>query len=83
MAAAREKQRVDEAMLRERRAAAEPELHVDEAAVEAGIVRDQHAVADELGKGVDDLLEARLAAQELVGQAVHRAPPRRRPAGAD
>ena len=50
MAAARQQQRVDEAMLRDRRAAAEPELHVDEAAVEAGIVRDQRAVADEVGE---------------------------------
>ena len=55
-----------------RRAAAEAELHVDEAAVEAGIVRDQRAVADELGELLDDLLEARLPAQELVGQPVHR-----------
>ena len=64
------------------RPAALAELVVEEAEIEAGIVRDQRAIADELEQLLAHVAEGAACRQEAVGQAVHRLGlARHRPAG--
>ena len=61
-----ERQRVDHAVHADRRAAATFELVIEEAEVEAGIVRDERRILDELEQLLGLLGEARLVGQEQV-----------------
>ena len=71
MLATRQHQRVDEALLAERLAPAARQLGVDEGDVEAGVVRDQAGLADELEKLGRDRREERLIPEEGVVEAMH------------
>ena len=59
------------------------ELVIEEAEVEAGIVRDQRAIAEEFEQILDLVGESGLVGEEAVGQAVHRLAPRSASAGRD
>ena len=59
-------------VMQTQRPAALAELVVEEAEIEAGIVRDQRRIADELEQLLADVAEARLVGEEAVGEAVHR-----------
>ncbi len=63
-------QRVDHPRHADRLPAAPLQLVVEEAEIEAGIVRDQRRIADELEQFLDLVGESRLIRQENVGQAV-------------
>src|SRR5687767_14986945 len=71
MAAARQRQRVDDAAARKRRTADALQLGVDEAQIERAVVGDERRVADELQELVDNLRKPGLVLQELVAEAVH------------
>ena len=57
--------------MRDRGPAAIFELEIEEAEVEAGIVRDERRILDEVEQLVDRLGKARLVRQEDARQAVH------------
>src|SRR5689334_1928335 len=67
----REGQRVDHAAHRNTRLAAFLELEIQESEVEAGVVRDEWRIRDELQEIIDLLPEAGLVGQEQVGEPVH------------
>jgi len=67
----RERQRIDHAAHRHARPAAAFQLVIEEAEVEAGIVRDQRRIFDELEQLLGLLGKQRLVGQESVGEAVH------------
>src|SRR3954451_21071152 len=67
----RERQRIDHSAHRYRRPAATLELRIEEAEVEAGIVRDQRTILDEVEQLFGLVAEQRLVRKEGVGQAVH------------
>ncbi len=68
---ARQHQRVDEALFRQRRPAKQLKLIVQKAAVEFSIVGDDRVIAKERHQLVDDIgmLETLLVAQRVVGDA--------------
>ncbi len=68
---ARQHQRIDEALFRQRRPAQKFKLVVQEAAVEFSVVSDDRIIAEECHQLVDDIgmLETLLVAQRVVGDA--------------
>src|SRR5664280_818530 len=71
MLAARQQQRIDQPLARDRRTLDALELGDEEAVVEAGIVDHQRRVADEAEEIVGDVAEKRLVLEELGRQPVN------------
>ncbi len=72
MLAARQKQRVDEALARHQALAGPLQLRIQEAEIEDRIVRHQWGIADEFQELLGDLGKQRLVAQKVARQAMHR-----------
>src|SRR5262245_18599567 len=72
MAAAREHQRVDQAIAADRLLGATLELGVEEAEIEQRVVRHQRGILDEGRQLVRDLRKVRLVLEELDRKTVHR-----------
>ena len=70
MAAARQRQRIDDAIGCERRVAKRRKLGIDEAQIEFRIMRDQHGIGDEAEELLSDLGEFRFARQKFERKAV-------------
>ena len=71
MLAARQQQRIDQPIARDRLPLDAVELGIDEADVERGVVDDERRIADEFQELLDHFREQRLAGKELGRQAVH------------
>src|SRR6266704_2728539 len=72
MFAARQQERIDQPVARDRRPLDAVKLGVDEADIERGVVDHQRRVGDEFQELLDHMSEQRLAGEELAGKTMHR-----------
>ena len=72
MALLGERQRIDDPLVKYRRALDEAQFGIEKTDVKAGVMDDQHRVANELQKLIGDLREDRLVLQKRIAQSVNR-----------